>query len=447
MAERETPRKKVPLESIALKKQELFVSLAILMQWVILCNIVFLYFGFPKVYLAAVVPCCIILLLKIKFKKPNFHHILKLTYFFSIIFTTLLHLIIYHQQDFSRAFYGLMIYILFPAFWFLMSLCISDAEIFLKNVFWRLRYLIVAASILGLVQYFVSPMLFGLVKEDMSRIFSFAANSTASLGDYFRVSSLWLSPQICGLFLSLYIIGYYTFMEHNLSTFLTLLPCVFCGVLSFNKSFFLNMFLLFLCKIKISFLTKSLLVIAGILCLISVSLDNPDSKAHGRILSIDRIIEEETLEDSRLNIYQKKLSECCFWGNGIGIIQNTAAYNSENVAESFLLQVLYEIGVIPFVLLLLIIFRQYFTSPPKMRLLLFAAYLSMLYVHAFNSIYMALYYSLLFLDFSPKRRQDSKSVDCNPASVMPEDELSEKSRQIVFKDMSENKGKACSVLP
>ena len=382
-----------------------FVRLVYFVQIVILLNLVFCYFGLPKTYLAAVAFGYVFLLFKLHSRTLGLGHLIKLAYFFSVLITGILHLVLYPSTDPQQIIYGMFIYMLLPGFWFLISFCTGDSENLLKELFWKLRYVIIATSLLGIVQYFFAPTMFGLQNEDSSRQLMFLAEGNLEFTDYvtfFRATSLWSSPQICGLYLSLYIIGYYSFFGHTLSTFFTLLPCFMCGVLTSNKSFLLNMLLFFFLKFKISILWKSLCVVSGILILSLGVTGNMDNAVFDRLLSVDRIIEEETAKESRFEIYKRLLSECIPWGNGVGSLQNNKFHNSERVAESFLLQILYEMGFLPCALFLLILFLQFRSCPKKLRLLMFAAFSSMIYIHAFNSIHMMFFYSLVFLDFSKR---------------------------------------------
>ena len=221
------------------------INLSLFLEVLIISNAVLKYFGFSQAYIIAFISGYAYLITKVDFKKWTGLHFLKLTYFLSVLLTCLLHLSFYHQASPWVSVLGFCSYVLAPFFWFLTSLCINDSELFLKELFWKLRYFILTASVIGIIQYFYSPTLFGVFSGDLSQKFLWASElSYHEYTSFFRTTSLWASPQICGLYLGLFIIGYYTFMGHRFSTLSMMFPYFVCGLYTFNKSFMLNMLLL-----------------------------------------------------------------------------------------------------------------------------------------------------------------------------------------------------------
>ena len=106
-------------------------------------------------------------------------------------------------------------------------------------------------------------------------------------------------------------------------------------------------------------LFKIIIFLLAIVVAISVVKLLPDH-ALSRMLSVERILKEEVEEGERVSIYRDSIAETSFLGNGIGDKQSRSDQPQADVAESMLLQILNELGVIPFLLFLLIMARQFF---------------------------------------------------------------------------------------
>ena len=377
------------------------IWLPFFLQISLLLNIVLMYFGIKYVYVICYLIGFVFLLGKFH-SSLNVFFYLRIAYLLVTVAVSALQLIVLPGSSISFVLIGLMTYLLAPFFWLLLSLRVDDPADFFKKLVFKLRYIVAGASLLGIYQYFYSPTLWGVLSQIESRQLVWATDGDFwDYSAFMRATSLWCSPQICGLFLALYIVAFFSFFKKDWKFFLFITPMFACGILTSNKSFLLNMMFLFFIKLKFRLLFKIIIFLLAILVATSVVKLLPDH-ALSRMLSLERILTEEVEEGERVSIYRDSIAETSFLGNGVGGKQSRSDQPQADVAESMLLQILNELGVIPFLLFLLIMARQFFCCSYEMKLLVFLACLSTIYVHAFSSIHMFLFYAVLFLDLSKK---------------------------------------------
>ncbi len=383
------------------EKTTTLIWFPVIQQVSLLLNIILMYYGIKYVYVICNLIGFVFLLRKLKFP-GNCFFCLRSAYLVSVVLTSLLQLCFLPGKNIPQLIVGLTTYVLAPLFWLLLSLQIEDSEAFFKKLIYKLRYVVAVTSLLGIYQYFYSPSLWGVLDQLESRQIIWA-NETGleEYAEFMRATSLWCSPQICGLFLALYIVAFFSFFKKDKMFFLFVIPMFICGVLTSNKSFLLNMLFLFFIKLKIRLPFKIIIFMVVVFGIVCVGKLMPDY-ALSRMFSVERIWQEEVEEGERISIYRDSLSQTSFLGNGIGDKQKRTDHEQVEVAESMLLQILYELGIIPFLLFVLIATRQFFFCSSETKLLVFLTCLSTVYVHAFSSIHMFLFYAVLFLDLSKK---------------------------------------------
>ena len=390
-------------------------------QIFLLLNIVLMFVGIRYVYVGADCLGFLFLMGKFYFQKINLLYQLKVFYLVSLIVTTIFQIVFLPGMSVPYMILGLISYIIAPSFWLILSLRVQDSEEFYKQLIYKLRYVVLGTCLLGFIQYYFSPTLWGILDQVDSAQFQYASKlDKDTYSTFLRLTSLWCSPQICGLFCALYIVAYYSFFKKDLRFYFFMIPIFLCGFMTSNKSFLLNMFLLFLIKVKVTLFVKILGFICALLTLFCISVVFPDH-ALARIVSVDRVWEEEVVEAERFNIYKDTVAQTRFGGNGVGTMQHGGDKEEEiQVAESMILQILNELGIIPFILFMMIIAWQFFASSSKVRLLIFLVFLSSIYVHALSTIHMFLFYGVLFLDF-PRKREDQKipEADALPSEQKP----------------------------
>lgn len=216
-----------------------------------------------------------------------------------------------------------------------------------------LRYPVLLIAILGIVQFYVSPGIFGFI--DLSGpVDPYVQRATSDVFPYWmvylRATSILASPQFFGLFMILYAILFLLYAKRRAFDWLLISVYLFAGAHSGNKSFFLILLLSGGYYIWSSGRLKNkITAVCVFLFLLLMVLSFSDEVAFlGRIVDIENIADEE--EEGSLSIYRKFLGNATFWGDGTGSHQTFGGdLQSIEVCESYFLQVLVELGVIPFV--------------------------------------------------------------------------------------------------
>jgi hypothetical protein len=207
---------------------------------------------------------------------------------------------------------------------------------------------------LAIPQYFFSPTLFGLIISDSDQMRWANGKSFIEYAFFFRATSTLGSPQIFGLFcaLTLIITLRYKKLLNPKVFYFSALGLAIGGILSGNKSFFLIviLYILFTNFQKFFSSIRTLLLIGVILLsfIFFSQITIVNDLALQRVFSLESIVEQETIENSRISKYAYILNETNpFYGNGLGSITNKST-EGLSAAESYLLKIYYEVGIIPF---------------------------------------------------------------------------------------------------
>ena len=142
-----------------------FIWLPFFLQISLLLNIVLMYFGIKYIYVICYLIGFVFLLGKFH-SSLNVFFYLRIAYLLVTVAVSALQLIVLPGRSMSVALIGLMTYLLAPFFWLLLSLRVDDSADLLKKLFFKLRYVVAGASLLGIYQYFYSPTLWGGVESD-----------------------------------------------------------------------------------------------------------------------------------------------------------------------------------------------------------------------------------------------------------------------------------------
>ena len=279
--------------------------------------------------------------------------------------------------------------------------------------------IVYCVALLGVIQYFFSPSLFGLLTNVSKGIDWAESTSFSEYIRFFRASSILGSPQVYGLFIALYIVillNVYSVKGFWLKAGFFLL--LFSGILSGNKSFFfiVSAYLIFV-FVKAGFLQKVLvsgfliLVIASSL-LIFPNFSFDEIRAVGRVTSIDTIVEEEG-QDSRLSRYSDIiLNANPLIGNLLGSKTNREQVDIE-VAESYIFQIISEAGWLVLLsfsfMLLFAVILAHKELMRDIRPLLLLIYFSMLIVHAFNSPLFFIFWGIIVSSFVNDKNRVNKA--------------------------------------
>lgn len=377
-------------------------------------NVVFLKFGLSYFYLFLVSFFAIFLLIDYG---VNFHKVKHsfLLYFIGVL--VLFTVNVCNAPSLSSIYLllrGFSVYLLFPLYWFIYFMHFNENDFwYMANKFIKTMAFIIAVC--GIIQYFYSKTLFGLYDDSWSHNFSYSS----LLQDYrllFRVNSLLGSVQIYALFMAFSVIYYLetTRLSHyfhndsqplKMNKFLVLLFFI-AGLLSGAKSFLLLLLLYYLISYFIlKQRVKQLFVLATVF-LVMFLLANTDLAKYrviNRLTDFSNILHQEQAQSGRIAIYKNLINhsiqnQTILIGDGPGTHMTLSGIHSEHiVAESYLLQIYVELGLIGLTFFLIFIGTSFFLTKKDVRIstlkkVLFIEIVSMLLVHGFNSPAMFLFW-------------------------------------------------------
>lgn len=215
-----------------------------------------------------------------------------------------------------------------------------------------LSFTAVLLSVGTIIQFFIHPTIFGLISENLFTNKDVLANLNFTK----RGISFIKSPQTLGFVLSLLLIW-------NSSRNLVYKILIFtAGILTFSKSFLFPVLIYYLYRnIKAGIIVISILI--GFLFFFGIF----ELPGFQRILNIPKFL-GGFFDSDRFHAYSQFFDKNYYpqWllGNGLGALSRGAeVYSGESIlsSESYLLQVLYETGIIGLILIL-IIFRQIYSK-------------------------------------------------------------------------------------
>ena len=378
------------------KKSErvILLYLPLLCQVTSLFNSVFFRLGIHRFYLLVYVIAFFGLLL-LKNHDRKYNRVSPIIYIISLVLITLIHLLL-NSAPSILLFSGFLTYLL-PILYWSAYLNKDRGYVYLIFHYLKLPYAIIA--ILAVIQYFFSPDLFGLFIADEGYLKWASDSDFDSYSVFFRASSLLGSPQILGLNMALFIVVFLKYIMNNRRPFdYFLLVCyLIAGILSGSKSFFFvvgvyMIFAVFLAKTKLTTKIIAALIVASALLILNYFSDVLGFL--GRISDVQTIAEGE--KGGRLERYSFVLANASFIGEGPGTAQAISGFTRNiDALESYLFQMLYELGIIPFIFFLAVIISGFLKSKCKIIIALIA--FSMVYVHAFNSFVFFIFWSFLLL--------------------------------------------------
>lgn len=339
------------------------------------------------------------------------------TYFFSIviyILSVVLSSSLLFLAEFNISIImGTVIYIL-PLFYWLLY---DDRKIslYFPQIIMGLKYPVLLVAILGIVQFYVSPALFGIINlNDVVDPYVVKASSDtfSNWVFYLRATSILTSPQVYGLFMILYAISFFIYARKSVLNLLILSIYLFAGAHSGNKSFFLILLLYggyYL--MKTGGIKSKICVLFVTISLLSLVIYFADEVSFlSRIISVDNFADEE--KEGRLSIYKNLLTDLSFLGEGAGAHMALSGELSDQPAESYFLQVLVELGIIPFISFLSIFVFNYIKNGKKINIMLFFIALSMGFVHCFNGFVFFIMWGWFFI-FPPSINGSKHTVLSN----------------------------------
>lgn len=300
-----------------------------------------------------------------------------------------------------------LIYILIPIYW-VVYFCKFNHK-YLDNLIDLSIPAIYIVSILGILQYFFSPDLFGLLEKNSNQL-EWASKTTFEVyKHYFRATSTLGSPQVYGLLIAFYIVLIHFRTENkNKYTWLGLLILLFSGLLSANKSFIAVLIGYFILTTLLSSKVKHLVLRMVLAFLLLIVLNYGANIVHDYMPISERFSTYEKLTGSyqynkMWDIYSTIFSEANpIFGNGLGSLRQ-GNISSITAAESYFLKIYYELGFIVLAFFFIFLMNSYYIAYRSnfygLPILILLIILSMFLVHAFESPAFFMFWGLLICKY------------------------------------------------
>lgn len=367
----------------------IFYYLPLLCQVASLYNMLFIYVGIRYLYYIVYLFTIIGLLLCKNNSKGLNPISAKLAVLYITIIFLLLPIHIFLTRNLPVSIIGMLTYISPVLFWFLYFL---KGGAFYLRILYALRFHVLVIALLAFLQFFFSPTLWGVISVESMLIENAGNTDLSQYSLFFRASSILGSPQYLGMFMGLYSILFYSICEKNLFNYILFFIFIIAALLSGSKSSIMILLLFFLYRMFFKgYFLKGLLFLSIVYLFVLFCFEN--LPIFTRIKDLEYLLSGE---QERTSIYSYFLSRVNLLGNGMGTIQNILGTNaSSRVAESYLLQLLYELGIIPFVIFMGMIIKKILSKS-----LIYAVILlfCMAIVHCFNGFVFFIFWGILFSD-------------------------------------------------
>ena len=374
---------------LQLERHNLVFGLIYSVHFLVLFNAVLVKIGISYVYIALMLALIFIVLAfgikknKTKRYSAHFAYIVLLTALASIH-------IVFLNTDYS-AIISLGLYLSPIICWILVFSRYGYHEF--ERIFKKTYNLSLVVSVLGIIQYFFSPGLFGFIPTNSMAIQWAVDRSFSEYAVFFRATSTLGSPQVFGLYcaLQLIIANRFKYLFNPNSYWFGFAVLLVGGALSGNKSFFV----IFIGYFLLLNLHKAFNSIKAIFAIILLSITVVSSSLFlldkvpmlERVFSLESIAEQEG-RDSRMSRYEYILDNTdVLQGNGMGAITNKR-HNELRAAESYIFKVYYEAGIFGLLGLLGILTSSVIASSLRSYsdfLIVLFILVSMMVVHAFES--------------------------------------------------------------
>jgi hypothetical protein len=355
----------------------------------VIFNATLVTFGLPYTYILGM-SLSLFLCLIIGVSKVRVHHYLgHIGYVVLLLTITLINMSI-GTQDLS-ALVTLGLYTLPILCWILYFSKADNTEF--CNIFSSLFIWSVIISLLGILQYFLSPSLWGTIPTESKSIEWAMEKPFIEYAAFFRATSTLGSPQVFGLFcaLNLILAHRFKYLIHQKLFLLGGGGLLVGGALSGNKSFFLIVFIYFFANFLVKYIykLKSLFLMVSIVVIFISTLQTVTSNIPmlERIFSFENIASQEK-GDSRLGRYYYIIENSDFFlGNGMG--KDVVSEHEELTAsESYIFKIYFECGfftAMGLCLLMIMTMIKAWLKSFQDFIIVGLIFFSMLIVHAFQS--------------------------------------------------------------
>lgn len=370
------------------KRIVIFYYLPLFCQVASLYNMLFIYVGIRYLYYIVYLFAVAGLLLCKNHSKYLNPVSAKLAFLYIAIVFLLFPIHIYLSGNMAVSVIGMLTYISPILFWFLYFL---KGGAYYLEIMYALRYHVLIVALLAFLQYLSSPTLWGVISLESMLLEEASKTDLSQYSLFFRASSILGSPQYLGMFMGLYSILFYSICKKNAFNYILFFIFIIAALLSGSKSCIMILLLFFLYQILFhGYFFRGIVFFS--IAFILIFLFFKELPIITRVKDLEYLLDGE---QERTSIYIYFLSRVNLIGNGMGTIQNILGTNaSSRVAESYLLQLLYELGIIPFVIFMSIIIKKMLSKPFFIYsvILLFC----LVIVHCFNGFVFFVFWGILF---------------------------------------------------
>ncbi len=342
--------KKLSMKNDILVLKKLNLKLGILYLTIFFSTTLYVIFS-PLKFIMVILPTTVILFMVVQHLLVN-NKIIKITVLFIYVFYGLLSIPLFFLlssvEYLYSPFIGFINIYLYLILWFFIFNTKYDFNNIFNNSIKILLFVGFIMAVGALVQYFISPTLFGMTANDI-----YAQDLSDKLHINKRAISFISSSQSLSLFLAIVLIlGYYN-IKNKITKIITLSLIVFAGILTFSKVFVLVTISFIGVNLLLNISLKNLLkILFFVIILIFTFLNFADSNRAFEIIYILADLESHVTFIIWMNFinYDTSLVQFLF-GHGIGLISRTSQMIGEyeilnGSTESFLLQLYFEIGLI-----------------------------------------------------------------------------------------------------
>lgn len=378
-----------------LSERKIYYWIPLLVEICALYNSVLIKYGIRYLYLFFLTLGLFLLFRRKILCKSKLYFFSIAIYIVSVILSSILFLL---SQATISIILGMIIYISPLLYWLLYDE--RKIAVYFPQLIVGLKYPVLLIAVLGIVQFYISPGLFGLINLNGPvdpYVLKAASDAFPNWMIYLRATSVLASPQVFGLFLILYGVSFWFYAPKSVVNLSLIFVYLFAGAHSGNKSFFLILLLFggyYIWRTG-GLKRKIFAVCVAVLLLSVVTYFSEEVSFLSRIVSLENIANEE--KEGRLSIYKELLEEVSFIGEGAGTHQTLSGELSDEPAESYFLQILIELGIIPFICFLLIFLFRYIEDARKINIMLFFIALSMIFVHCFNAFVFFIMWGWFFV--------------------------------------------------
>lgn len=378
-----------------LSERKIYYWIPLLVEVCALYNSILIRYGIRYAYLFFLIVGLPFLFRRKVLCKSKAYFFSIVVYIVSVILSSILFLL---SQATVSIIMGMVIYTLPLLYWLLYDE--RKMSFYFPQLILGLKYPVLLIAILGIVQFYVSPGIFGFINLS-GPIDPYVQKATSDVFSnwmiYLRATSILASPQVFGLFMVLYAISFFLYAKKSTSNLISISIYLFAGAHSGNKSFFLILLLFggyYILKTE-KLKSKIIALFVSLFLLSMVVYFSDEVSFLSRIVSVENIGGEE--KEGRLSVYRELLEKASFLGDGAGTHQTLGGELSTEAAESYFLQILIELGVISFVCFLLIFLFDYLKNKRCMNIMLFFIALSMVFVHCFNAFVFFIMWGWFFI--------------------------------------------------